>query len=176
MLSPMIRGAAVAVAALISGAILAGEQPANPLSEMTYEIRLIERPVGFERDRITGDAAGQRLESRLDIVDRGTPMKVESTFTVGSDLTPRAVEVTGKTYRFVNVDLSVLVENGRASIRTAAGTSSAAVTEPFFVARGYAPLAARAWLVRYWETHGRPRLLRVNSRRRQRRYPRGVSR
>jgi hypothetical protein len=85
---------------------------------------------------------------------------VESTFTVGSDRAPRAVEVTGKTYRFVNVDLSVLVENGRASIRTAAGTSSAAVTEPFFVARGYAPLAARAWLVRYWETHGRPRRLR----------------
>ena len=74
MLSPMIRGATVAVAALISGAILAGEQPGNPLSEMTFEIRLIERPVGVERDRIIGDAAGQRLESRLDIVDRGTPM------------------------------------------------------------------------------------------------------
>ena len=60
MLSPMFRGATVAVAALICGTILAGEQPANPLSEMTYEIRLIEHPVGFERDRITGDAAGQR--------------------------------------------------------------------------------------------------------------------
>jgi hypothetical protein len=31
---------------------------------MTFEIRLIERPVGVERDRISGDAAGQRLASR----------------------------------------------------------------------------------------------------------------
>ena len=78
MLSPMIRGTAGAAVALVLGATLAGEQPAAPSSELTYEIRLIERPVGFERDRITGDAAGQRLESRLEIVDRGTQMKVES--------------------------------------------------------------------------------------------------
>ncbi len=151
-----------AIAVLVSAvtAMLAG-QPAPAPGELTYEIRLIERPVGFDRVRITKESYGHRLESHFDILDRGTPIKVDSTFMAGPDFTPRAAEIIGKTYRFVNVDLSVLIENGRASIRHRGQTSAVQAAGPFFVARGYAPLAARAWLIKYWESLKRPQTIRA---------------
>src|SRR5262245_47001833 len=97
----------IAVLLIAVTVILAGQSAPAP-GELTYEIRLIERPVGFDRVRITKESYGQRLESHFDILDRGTPIKVDSTFIVGPDLTPRAAEIVGKTYRFVNVDMSVL--------------------------------------------------------------------
>jgi hypothetical protein len=160
-LAAMMRSAAAMMAAALAGAPAVAGQPGRPPAEVTYEIRLIERPVGVDRVRITKEPYGQRLESHVDVVDRGTPIKVDSTFMIGPDFVPRAAEIVGKTYRFVNVDLRVLVENNRASIHSPAGTSAAAVKGPFFIARGYAPLAARAWLVQLWETQGRPRLIRA---------------
>ncbi len=147
--------AAIAILVGSASAMLAGHQ-VTPPGELTYEIRLIERPVGFDRVRITKEPYGQRLDSHFEIVDRGTPIKVDSTFMVGPDFTPRGAEIAGKTYRFVNVDLSVLVENGQASIRHRGQTSTARPRGPFFIARGYAPLAARAWLIQYWESLKRP--------------------
>jgi imidazolonepropionase-like amidohydrolase len=149
----------IAVVVGAGAAMLAG-QPAPAPGELTYEIRLIERPVGFERVRITKETYGQRLESQFDIVDRGTPIAVKALFMAGPDFAPLAAEIIGKTYRFVNVDLSVLVENGRASIRHRGQSSATPVSGPFFIARGYAPLAARAWLIKYWESLKRPQTIR----------------
>ena len=107
MLSGMhARLATGLTAALVSGGLLLA-QPAAPPGEQIYDIHLIERQVGSERDTITDAGAGQHLESRLAIVDRGTPLDVSASVTVAADYTPRAVTVTGKTYRFVNVDLAV---------------------------------------------------------------------
>lgn len=150
--------AAAITAALVSGALVAA-QPAAPAGEQVYDIHLIERLVGTERDTITAAGAGQHLESRLAIVDRGTPLDVSASVTVAGDYTPRAVTVTGKTYRFVNVDLAVRIENGRAQVRNGGATTTEDAVAPFAVTRGYAPLAARAWLIKYWEDHGRPVVL-----------------
>lgn len=152
--------AAIAVLVGAGTGMLAG-QPASAPGELTYEIRLIERPVGFDRVRITKESYGHRLESHFDIIDRGTPIKVDSHFMVGPDFAPRAAEITGKTYRFVNVDMSVLIENGRASVRHRGQSSAVQPVGPSFIARGYAPLAGRAWLIKYWEMLKRPPTIRA---------------
>ena len=61
-----------------------------------------------------------------------------------------------KTYRFVNVDVEVEVSGGVARVSDLGATAEVELPTDFFTTRGYAPLAGRALLVRYWEHHGRP--------------------
>ncbi|MEZ5286251.1 MAG: amidohydrolase family protein [Vicinamibacterales bacterium] len=135
----------------------AGQGPdSRPPAEAQYEIRLIARVVGTDHVRYSAAAGGERLDSRLEIVDRGTPLGVDSSLTVGADLAPRAFEARGRLYRFVHVDAAASIENGTATFSSRGASGRAAVTGPAFLTRGYAPLAGRAWLVGYWERQGRP--------------------
>jgi hypothetical protein len=70
----MTLRAAVTLAVVgLVGAVSTGGQT-TPVGDLTYEIRLIERPVGVDRVRITREPYGRRLESHFDITDRGTPL------------------------------------------------------------------------------------------------------
>jgi imidazolonepropionase-like amidohydrolase len=151
-------GLVVIVAAmLVSRAAL---QEPTPQDAGTIVIHHIERPIGEEHYRLfRGVDGGSTLTSDLAYVDRGGEVELSSLLKAGPDLTPVRFEAKGKTYRFVNIDAAVDVRDGTAVVRNLGETSEMRVSGPFWTARGLAPLAARALLVRYWERQGRPRRL-----------------
>jgi imidazolonepropionase-like amidohydrolase len=151
----VFRAAAASVAAL--GASLA----LSAADTTTIQVFLLERPVGQETYTLEEDASRVLLGSNLDFVDRGGRVQLTSSLRLDSDLTPEHFIAKGKTYRFVDVDLDVDVSARTARVRSLGTDVRVPLPSRFFLARAYAPFAAQALLVRYWEKHGKPAHLAV---------------
>jgi imidazolonepropionase-like amidohydrolase len=124
-------------------------------------VSLIDRPVGRETVTITTANGNTTYAGDLDLTERGGRLQVSSTLTVDADLTPSKFSVKGKSYRFVNVDATVTVSGGMATVTNFGETTTFEAPRRFFTAQSYAPLSARAVLIRYWERHGRPDTIAV---------------
>jgi imidazolonepropionase-like amidohydrolase len=119
-------------------------------------IHLLERPVGSERYQVQREGQDWLLSSTLDFVDRGSRVQLDARLQTRADFTPTSFHAKGKTYRFVNVDVDVDVVGGTTRTRNLGDTTTIPTPPLFFTTRGYAPLAGRAMLIRYWDAHSRP--------------------
>jgi imidazolonepropionase-like amidohydrolase len=124
-------------------------------------ISLLGREVGRERYALRRTDDGLLLDDTFSFVDRGGEVGLETTLELSSDLTPRRLQATGRTYRFLEVEVDVEVEKGVATVNNLGATRTVQLPSRFFTVPGYAPLAARALLIGYWECHGRPDPLAV---------------
>jgi imidazolonepropionase-like amidohydrolase len=121
----------------------------------TILVSLIDRPVGREIFSSKPDGDGTAFTADLDLTERNGRLQVSSSMRLAADLTPIEFTVKGKSYRFVNVDAAVKVAGGMATVTSLGETKSFEAPRRFFTAQSYAPLSARAQLIKYWETHGR---------------------
>ncbi|NQW02678.1 MAG: amidohydrolase family protein [Acidobacteria bacterium] len=131
-------------------------QPPTQPESTAVRLFLIQRPVGVERSTVTSSDQGQTLTSEMEFVERGTRLELTASLSVAPDFTPRHFRAEGKSYRFVNVDTEVTITGGTAHVTSLGGVQDVAVPSAFFTARSWAPVAARAWLIEYWERHQRP--------------------
>ena len=136
-------------------ASVSGQQPETIL------VSLIDRPVGRETTTSATIDGKTTYSSELDLTERGGRLQISSSLTVGADLTPIDFSVKGKSYRFVNVDAAVKVAGGMATVTNLGETKTFEAPRRFFTAQSYAPLSARALLVRYWERSGKPDVIPV---------------
>ncbi len=136
---------------LLAGLTTTAQPPATRI-----QLFLIERPVGVERATITARADGRTLTSEMELVDRGTRLQLAASLDVSPDGTARHFAASGKSYRFVNVDTEVTVTDRTAKVTSMGETRDVALPAAWFPARSWAPVAARAWLIDYWERHKRP--------------------
>lgn len=120
------------------------------------QLFLIERPVGFETATTVSTADGRTVTSEMELVDRGTRLQLSASLSVAPDGTARHFRASGKSYRFVNVDAEVTVTGNTARVMSVGETTEVAVPAAWFPARTWAPVAARALLIDYWEKHKRP--------------------
>jgi len=155
----LTRAALCAAAGLL--AALGAALTLSPADATTVQIFLLERLVGQETYTLEEDASRVLLQSNLEFVDRGGRVQLTSSLRLAGDLTPAHFNATGKTYRFVDVDLDVDISPKAARVRSLGTDASVPLPPQFFTARGYAPFAAQALLVRYWEAHGKPSHLAV---------------
>ena len=125
---------------------LAIVEASSPPQTPPIRLFLIERPVGVERSTLQVTPDNRTLVSSVELTDRGTTLRLESTLTMAADGTPRRFTSQGRSYRFVNVDVDVTAPAG---------------AEPWFPARTWAPVATRAALIAYWEAQGRPGAIRL---------------
>ena len=132
------------------------DQPTAAPDSGSLVIHLLERMVGTERYELERDGQNWVLASSLDFTDRGARVQLESRLETRPDFTPKSFHAKGRTYRFVNVDVDVDVFGATSRVRRFGDTSTVTTPRVFFTSRGYSPLAGRAMLIRYWETHGRP--------------------
>jgi imidazolonepropionase-like amidohydrolase len=144
---------------LLAGVVLQAQAP--PIESGALLVSLIDRPVGRETYSIRQDGDGIVFTGDLDLTERGSRLQVSSSLRAGSDLTPTEFSVKGKSYRFVNVDAAVKVAGGMATVTNLGETKTFEAPRRFFTAQSYAPLSARALLIRYWERHGRPATIPV---------------
>jgi len=146
--------------ALLVGGIALQAQTPQPESGILL-VSLIDRPVGRETYSIRQEGDGIAFTSDLDLTERGQRLQISSSLRAGADLTPTEFSVKGKSYRFVNVDAAVKVAGGIATVTNLGETKTFEAPRRFFTAQSYAPLSARALLIRYWERQGRPATIAV---------------
>jgi imidazolonepropionase-like amidohydrolase len=127
----------------------------------TLRLHYVQKPIGYERYEIARDGDALTLTSDFDFTDRGGRVQLASTLRTKADFTPLSFKATGKSYRFVNVDSDVRIENGTAIVKADGAESRVTVTAPFYTVDGYAPFAAQMMLLRYWKAHGQPRMMRT---------------
>lgn len=146
------------LASLVAGLALTAQVPER---QSTLVVSLINRPVGRETFTERRDGDSTLFSGALDLSERGSRLQVSSTLRLSPDLTPIQFTVKGKSYRFVNVDAAVTVSGGTATVTNLGETTTVEAPRRFFTAESYAPLSARALLIRYWERHGRPAVIPV---------------
>ena len=120
------------------------------------QLFLIERLVGFETAMTATTGEGRTLTSEMELVDRGTRLHLTASLSLSPDGTARHFRASGKSYRFVNVDAEVTVTGSIAHVMSMGQTTEVPVPPAWFPARSWAPVAARASLIDYWERHKRP--------------------
>jgi imidazolonepropionase-like amidohydrolase len=149
---------------LIVGAlasVVAWQSASQPVEQGTLRLHYIQKPIGVERYAVARESGGLRLTADFDFTDRGGRVQLTATLQTAADLTPVHFAAKGKSYRFVNVDSDITVDRRDARVRADGGEARVAVPEQFFTVDGYAPFSAQMLLLRYWQQHGRPRVLKT---------------
>jgi imidazolonepropionase-like amidohydrolase len=154
----MLGGAAIISAISFSGF---SAQDKSRHEDGTVLVHHLERLVGQEHYQLTSDEKGVLLNAALDFTDRGNRIQLTSTLQLDGQLVPIRFQSKGRLYRFVNIDTTVNVLDGIAEVGNLSEATQTEVPNAFFTARGYAPFAGQALMVRYWERHGRPAELNV---------------
>jgi imidazolonepropionase-like amidohydrolase len=139
------------------GLVQPGEAP--PGEHGTLRLHYVQKPIGYERYEITPEAGGLKLAADFDFMDRGSRVQLTATLQTARDFTPIAFSAKGKTYRFVNVDSQVTIDNGTAVVRADGTEARMPAAGAFYTVDGYAPFAAQMLMLRYWMAHGRPRVI-----------------
>jgi len=148
------RSILMCAAVVIATAAGPGAQVAPPAARI--QLFLIERPVGVETATTVSTREGRTLTSEMELVDRGTRLQLTASLTTAPDGTASHFRASGKSYRFVNVDAEVTITGTTARVSTMGETNDVPVPASWFPARSWAPVAARASLIDYWEQHKRP--------------------
>ncbi len=140
-----MRFSRLATFAAVSGAAISGiKYPAKPATDSgTIRIHLLGHAIGSERYATRSDGDVLVLTDTFAFTDRGGRVELVSELRHGPSFEPVHLRSVGRTYRFVNVDADVQVPKG------------------VFAVASYAPLEIQALLVRYWETHGRPKTIAI---------------
>lgn len=120
-------------------------------------VHLLGHAIGSERYAIRPSGTALVLTDTFAFVDRGGRVELASSLTFTPGFVPLHLESSGRTYRFVNVDADVAIDGGRVHVKSLGDSMTFGTPATFFPVASYAPLEGQALLVRYWETHGRPK-------------------
>lgn len=139
-----------------------GWQPPSSVAEHgVLRLHYVQKAIGYERYAIRRDGDGLSLTADFDFTDRGGRVQLAASLHTTADYAPLSFTAKGKTYRFVNVDSQVAVEGRTATVRADGREQQVAVTPAFYTVDGYAPFSAQMMMLRYWQAHGRPRVMQT---------------
>ena len=141
------------IVVLLLWAVCGWAQTEPAAEQGTFHLHKFEQLIGRETYTLTRTAGEVVLKSDFKFTDRGTPVPLAATLVMEPDLTPREFQIKGKISRFSEIENSV---KGRS-----AGQVTIPQGEKFFDIEGYAPVSLQMMLVRYWRSHGSPKLLKT---------------
>jgi imidazolonepropionase-like amidohydrolase len=154
-----IFAAAAPFAAAI--AILSAQGGAPADEHGTLVLHYVQKPIGAEHYTLSRSGGKVQLTADIDFTDRGGRVQLDSALTMAADLRPVSFRAKGKSYRFVNVDSDIRIDGSDAIVRADRAERRVTLPNTFFTVDGYAPFSVQMMLVRYWQQHGRPRVLQT---------------
>ncbi|HTJ24157.1 MAG TPA: amidohydrolase family protein [Gemmatimonadaceae bacterium] len=154
--------AALAGAGLFSraGQPLAVVPAPATVDSATIRLHLLGHAIGREHYAIRTEGGALALTDTFAFTDRGGRVELASSLRYTTTFEPLHLHSAGRTYRFVNVDADVVIDGRRAIVRNLGDSTTAPAPNASFTIASYAPLEIQALLVRYWESHGRPKSIR----------------
>ena len=147
------------IASLVAALAGLWQSAPAPIERGTLRLHYVQKPIGYERYAVTRDGQSLTLSSDFDFTDRGGRVQLAATLRTKPDYTPLAFTARGKTYRFVNVDSQVTIDGATAIVRADGTEARVAIDPSFYTVDGYAPFSAQMLMLRYWKSHGRPRIM-----------------
>ena len=133
---------------------------ADALSD-SLRIFYIGRPAGWERYELKSNEAGLTLTSDYDYVDRGRRNRTQLTMNVASDYAMKSFEIARVTDTSRTVATAVRFDGARATVTRGGKSSDVTIPSTAYVVSSYAPTAQHLALIRYWESHGRPKAISI---------------
>jgi imidazolonepropionase-like amidohydrolase len=127
----------------------------------SLRIFYIGRPAGWEHYELKPSGDGMTLISDYDYVDRGRRNHTQLAMNVGADYSIKSFEIARVTDTSRTVATAVRVDGNHATIARGTKSSDVAIPATAYVVSSYAPTAQHLALIRYWESHGRPKTLAV---------------
>jgi imidazolonepropionase-like amidohydrolase len=150
---------AMRILCIAAAAAFALQSVEPPIERGTLRLHYVQKPIGYERYQIVRDDGALQLTSDFDFTDRGGRVQLASTLRTRPDFTPIHFQAAGKSYRFVNVDSDVTIDGTDARVHADGADTRVTLPAQFYTVDGYAPFAAQMLMLRYWNRHGRPRVL-----------------
>lgn len=151
---------------VLAPALLPAQEPLPPprdslIEQGRFHLYWVQQRAGTETYAVRLRADTLVLESNFEYVDRGTPVPLQTTMRMRTDLSPIGFRSVGKTARSNQLDLDIDLSGRFARVMDGPNMSTTFVPGRYFVIAGYAPAAVQMMLLRYWRRHGRPNSLRV---------------
>jgi hypothetical protein len=158
------RSTMMCLAALIP-ALANAQHARDSVVEARLRLYYVGYPIGWESYRLTASGSPQKrayaYTSDFDYVDRGRRTHRVATATLGSDFTPRQLEIARVADTSRTVEARVDVSSSRATVLARGHTDTVAMPRVAFAIAGTSPVSQHMLLLRYWASHGRPRTLAV---------------
>jgi imidazolonepropionase-like amidohydrolase len=127
----------------------------------SLRIFYIGRPAGWERYELKHDAGGMTLTSDYDYVDRGRRNHTQLTMNVASDYAIKSFEIARVSDTSRTVATSVSFDGSKATVVRGGKSNEVTIPSTAYVVSSYAPTAQHLALIRYWQSHGRPKTLSI---------------
>jgi imidazolonepropionase-like amidohydrolase len=139
----------------------AAQEPAVASEQGKFRLHKFEQAIGEETYRIDRNGSGLVLRSDFQFKDRSTEVPLKTTLELEADLTPKRLEIRGKTSRLTTIDDAVEVRADRVHIRQDKTERDEPRPERCFLIAGYSPTALQMMLMRYWQAHGSAKRLKT---------------
>ena len=127
----------------------------------SLRILYIGRPAGWEHYELAPSDGGMTLTSDYDYVDRGRRNHTQLTLTTGNDYALRTFETVRITDSSRTVSASVEFNGARAKVVRGGKAADVTIPAVAYAVSSYFPTAQHLALIRYWQSHGRPRTIAV---------------
>ena len=127
----------------------------------SLRILYIGRPAGWEHYELAPSDGGMTLTSDYDYVDRGRRNHTQLTLTTGNDYALRTFETVRITDSSRTVLASVEFDGARAKVVRGGKAADVTIPAVAYAVSSYFPTAQHLALIRYWQSHGRPRTIAV---------------
>ena len=127
----------------------------------SLRILYIGRPAGWEHYELVPNDGGMKLTSDYDYVDRGRRNHTQLTLTTGKDYALKTFETVRITDTSRTVTASVELDAAHAKVTRNGKAADVPVPPVAYAVSSYFPTAQHLALIRYWESHGRPKTIAV---------------
>jgi imidazolonepropionase-like amidohydrolase len=134
--------------------------PATPIAD-SLRILYIGRPAGWEHYELSPSDGGMKLTSDYDWVDRGKRNHTRLALTTGKDYALKTFETVRLTDTSRTVTVSVAIDGARAKVTRSGKAAEVPVPRVAYAVSSYFPTAQHLALIRYWQSHGRPKTIAV---------------
>lgn len=136
-------------------------ESASVSSTDTLRIHYVGYGVGTERYTLSTTIDGLTLSADIDYTDRARRTHLVSTLHMGSDFSPKLLEIVRLTDSTSRVDTRISVDGSTAHVIARGETTTVSMPTVATVINGTAPVTQHLALVRYWLAHGKPATLAV---------------
>ena len=163
---PLAKRLACLVLVLIPALSLAqahAQAPADTVARDRLRLYYVGYPIGWESYQLVraGAAGGYTYSSDFDYVDRGRRTHIAAAAATTADFAPRHLEISRLSDTSRTVETRVDVNAGRAHVLSRGRQQIVTLPRVAFAIGGATPVSQHLLLLRYWESHGRPRTMAV---------------
>jgi imidazolonepropionase-like amidohydrolase len=122
----------------------------------TFLIFKYQHIVGKEMDDCRQDAKGRRCHSHFQLDFTGSSISLDADIETDSSFQPVSYVSKGQNSTRSYVDLNIVIEGQRVTLRNGGATRTLSLPAKFFILQQDVPILHQELLLWYWRNHGRP--------------------